>query len=355
MERMLPLLFLGLCMFLTVSLAQPGRKKCRALVLQGGGDKGSYQVGALSEMLSLIPDEIHYDVVSGVSAGALNAAGFSQFPPGQEAQAIAFLLDVWRTITSSNVYQEYRGGLINGLLYEPSLFDTSPLKDYLHEKFAQPIMRKISIGSVNADVGRFLRFNESLSREDFITSVLASAALPALFPYIKINEDVFVDGGVLLGLDVDGAVERCHEIVEKDSDIIVDILLCSGSSLPKVDQDGDKTIQMLGRFIEIHFYSSALDHLLHAFEDNPEVNFRYVIMPTKTLASEPVTLQFDHEEIESMIQQGSEDARNKILNGTFGVEKHQQFFEEEWRKLYGKPRKGINNKSKDLHKFLAKN
>lgn len=337
MKNSLLLLLCFLFLFVLQTSSQKP-KKCRALVLQGGGDKGSYQVGALAEMLELIPDEIHYDVVSGVSAGALNAGGFSQFPPGQEAQAIEFLLEIWRNITASNVYQEWRGGLISGLLYEPSLFDTSPLKDYLHQKFSKPIQRKISIGSVNADLGIFLRFNESLGREDFITAVLASAALPALFPYIKINGDVFVDGGVLLGLDVDGAVERCREIVEHDADIIVDVLLCSGASLPKVDQDGDKTLQMLGRFLEIHFYSNALDHLLHAYEDNPEVYFRYVIMPTKTLASEPVTIQFDHEQIESMIQQGRDDARDRILNGTVGI----NYLEEKWMKMYGKPRRKIH-------------
>ena len=324
-----------LLFFLAFSLTlSRGTKKCRALVLQGGGDKGAYQVGALSEMLRLIPDDIHYDVVSGVSAGALNAGGFSQFPPGEEAQAVEFLLDIWRNIHSDNVFTEWPGGIIDGLFYEPSLFDTSPLADFLDKKLSHPMARKLNIGAVDANTGRYVRFNESLKRDALLTVVRASAALPALFPYIEIDGGTYIDGGVLLGLDVDGAIERCREIVNNDADIIVDILLCSGDILPKIDQNEDKTLQMLGRFIHITLYSTALNHLLHALEDNPDIFFRYVIMPSKSLASEPLPLQFDPVEIEDMIQTGIEDARDKILNKTFGMKD----IEEKWRLLYNKPK-----------------
>lgn len=310
-------------------------RKCRALVLQGGGDKGSYQVGALSEMVRLIPEEIHYDVVSGVSAGALNAGGFSQFLPGQEAEAVDFLMDLWKNINSSDVYQEWAGGLIDGIFYEPSLFDSNPLYNLLEEKLSKPVVRKLSLGSVDADRGQFVRFNESLNRKDLLLAAMASAALPALFPYISLNNTNYVDGGVLLGVDVDGAVQRCREIVSNDSDIIVDVLMCSGDSLPKVKQDGDKTLQMLGRFLQIHFYSSALDHLLHAFEDNPDIFFRYVIMPTKSLASEPLPLQFNQEEIQEMINQGIQDANQKITNKIYGLDD----IEERWGRVFNKVRK----------------
>ena len=337
---MLFIFILVLCLSSIVS----SQKKCRALVLQGGGDKGSYQVGALSEMLRLIPDEIHYDVISGVSAGAINAGGLAQFPIGQEAEGINYLLDLWRTINSSNVYQEWPDGILESILYDPSLFDTTPLANFLDEKLKKPIVRKLIIGAVDSNLGRYVRYNESMSREDLLVAIKASAALPALFPYVNINGEQFIDGGVLLGLDVDGAVERCREMVEHDSDIIVDILLCSGDSIRKSSQKGDKTLEMLGRFIQIHFYSTALDHLLHAFEDNPDIFFRYVIMPTKTLASDPLPLQFNSEQIEEMIQTGVQDARDKILNGTFGMSD----IEGKWRDAYSKPSKrGSKNIKKD--------
>jgi NTE family protein len=63
--------------------------KCRALALRGGGSKGAYEVGALKGMLKMMnPGEYRYDVVVGVSVGAINAAMIALHAPGQERQAV---------------------------------------------------------------------------------------------------------------------------------------------------------------------------------------------------------------------------------------------------------------------------
>jgi NTE family protein len=57
--------------------------KCRALSLMGGGAKGAYEVGVLQGLLKVMdPFEMRYDVVTGVSIGALNGAFFSLYKPG---------------------------------------------------------------------------------------------------------------------------------------------------------------------------------------------------------------------------------------------------------------------------------
>ena len=53
----------------------------RVLVLSGGGDKGSYQVGALRKWLA--EDSIEYDVFCGISVGSINSAFLAQFPAGE--------------------------------------------------------------------------------------------------------------------------------------------------------------------------------------------------------------------------------------------------------------------------------
>lgn len=59
--------------------------KCRALVLRGGGTKGGYEVGVLKAFLEKLPaGEMNYDVINGISIGALNGGTFSLFPPGEE-------------------------------------------------------------------------------------------------------------------------------------------------------------------------------------------------------------------------------------------------------------------------------
>lgn len=58
---------------------------CRALALSGGGNKGSYEAGAIHGLVNgLEPKDVEYDVVTGVSVGAINAAGVSLWPIGQE-------------------------------------------------------------------------------------------------------------------------------------------------------------------------------------------------------------------------------------------------------------------------------
>lgn len=67
-------------------------KKCRALVLEGGGDKGAYQAGVIRGMYERLGQEgATYDVVSGVSIGAINGLAYSLHKPGHEDEATQWL------------------------------------------------------------------------------------------------------------------------------------------------------------------------------------------------------------------------------------------------------------------------
>lgn len=294
-------------------------EKCRALVLEGGGDKGAYQAGALSELFALIPSEIQYDVISGVSVGALNAAALAQFAKGDEGNMTSFLLDIWTNIQSSDVFQDWPGGIIDGIIFRPSIYDTSPLTTFLEQHFTRDLQRKVSIGTCNANNGTFVRFHEDLSRADLITAVKCSSAIPAIFPYVEFQGETYIDGGSVLNLDVDGAVERCREMTDSDADIIVDVILCTGAHLNDVVQEGDKTLQMLSRYLSINSYLSALDDLLHAYDDNPDIDFRYVIMPSSPLPSGEIPLDFDPAEIQTMIALGRNDTQTVVSKGSVNM------------------------------------
>ena len=55
------------------------------MVMSGGGNKGSYEAGVIWGLVNTLDsEEVKYDVVSGVSAGAMNAAGMSIFGIGNE-------------------------------------------------------------------------------------------------------------------------------------------------------------------------------------------------------------------------------------------------------------------------------
>lgn len=54
-------------------------------MLKGGANRGSYEAGVIETLVnSLDPEDVKYDVISGISVGALNAAHVASFPRGQE-------------------------------------------------------------------------------------------------------------------------------------------------------------------------------------------------------------------------------------------------------------------------------
>ncbi len=59
------------------------------LALRGGGSKGAYEVGALRAITKhLKPIDYHYDVVAGVSIGAVNSVMIAQYPPDKLVEAL---------------------------------------------------------------------------------------------------------------------------------------------------------------------------------------------------------------------------------------------------------------------------
>ncbi len=136
--------------------------KCRALVLEGGGDKGAYEAGVIYQFVSqLDPAEVQYDFFSGISAGALNTGACVLFEKGQEKDMADFLINIWQNVKASDIYKEWPLGLAASVFFYPSLYDTSPLRKFLEGKLTT-IKRKFSIGTVNADTGAFVRFTGNL-------------------------------------------------------------------------------------------------------------------------------------------------------------------------------------------------
>ena len=91
---------------LSTGLVSAEEKKCRALALSGGGAFGSYEIGVMWGMYHNAEDkgEYAYDVMTGVSAGALNTLGISMFSPGDEENMLNFMSDYWAKIGGRDVY-----------------------------------------------------------------------------------------------------------------------------------------------------------------------------------------------------------------------------------------------------------
>ena len=91
--------------------------KCRALALRGGGTKGAYEVGALKAMVELMqPLEYAYDVVVGVSIGAINAGLLALWKRGHEKYGVKYLEDVWSNNAIADFWENWPYlGFVEGL------------------------------------------------------------------------------------------------------------------------------------------------------------------------------------------------------------------------------------------------
>lgn len=98
---------LSLCITMTSATETKAAKSCKALALSGGGSKGAFEAGALYGLVMNDEDKTNYayDVVTGVSAGAINTGAIAVFKPGDEVNLVQFLSDTWAGINDANVYK----------------------------------------------------------------------------------------------------------------------------------------------------------------------------------------------------------------------------------------------------------
>ena len=124
-----------------------------------------------------------------------------------------------------------------------------------------------------------------------------------------------MDGGVKYNLDVSSGVHKCEEKGFKEEDIIVDIILCSNSTLEVDDPDSLSPIGSYYRYAAIAQFDSSMGVVedIHFYMKN--VTIRYLIAPTRALPSSIIPLNFAPADIETMLRYGQEDAKSIIEKG----------------------------------------
>lgn len=179
------------------------RKPRTAFVLSGGGNLGSIQVGMLR---ALTERGIMADVVLGCSVGALNGAGYA-LDPGPEG--VRRLEEHWRRSTSADLMPSSRIPSAVQLLRKGfSLHSNEGLRSSLesllgpHRRFDELTLPFQCVAAeVDSAVEKW--FDDG----DVIEAILASAALPAVYPPVVIDGVRYVDGGVIDNVPIARAVE----------------------------------------------------------------------------------------------------------------------------------------------------
>jgi len=131
--------------------------------------------------------------------------------------------------------------MIHGLLWKTGIVNTEPFANYALKYFNDnggKIHRKVTVASADANSGNFHLWNET--EPLFSKAALSSSSIQFIFPPQKWDDGtVAMDGGVIWGINIATAIHRCMEIVDDESQIIVDILMCSPSdNLEKWEQTG---------------------------------------------------------------------------------------------------------------------
>jgi len=161
-----------------------------AFVLSGGGSLGAVEVGMLR---ALEERGIRPDVIVGTSVGALNGAWLA----GHPHTPVAELAEVWKGLHRADVFPgDARRAVLAFAGRRRSFFDIGPLRELIaeHLTFTDLAAAPIPLHVVAIEV---LTGKEVLmSSGPAVDSVLASAALPAIFDPVTIDGVAYMDGGV---------------------------------------------------------------------------------------------------------------------------------------------------------------
>jgi NTE family protein len=218
-----------------------------AMVLGGGGARGAYQVGLLRAIARRYP-HLNVPILVGVSAGAVNTIHLASHR-GSFAQSMEDLVRQWLSLTPDQVYRVDASSLIANVLRSgfrlvtggrgrpeslPGMVDTAPLRDFLERGLERApdgtfpgIDWNLERGSLSAVAlsatsyttsqsitwvqGREIALWERPQRKSVnekltIDHVMASTALPLLFPAVKVGAEWYGDGGIRLAAPLSPAI-----------------------------------------------------------------------------------------------------------------------------------------------------
>ncbi len=218
-----------------------------AVMLTGGGARAAYQVGLLKGIARHFP-HLRFEIIVGVSAGAINAAYLAAFR-GTLAEKADRLASTWCELDCDSIYQfdwkimlPFRTALasvspkkLHWARSQPhGIVDTTPLKQLLcrvlkvppgqaipgiAENIKSGDLRALALMTLDYNTGQTVRWvqgryydiyegpNRRVALTQFtIEHILASAALPFVFPAVRIGDEWYGDGGIRLAAPLSPAV-----------------------------------------------------------------------------------------------------------------------------------------------------
>ncbi len=186
----------------------------KALILSGGGARGAYQVGVWQRLQEL---GWQPDLICGTSIGSVNGTLIGM---GWDADRLRtfweslqrrqlFRVSLWRRI------KYLLGKLIGRHPRWPALMDNGPMRRLLEQSVDEQRLRasptEVIVTATNvlkADVEYFSGDRLNLDH------IMASCAIPGVFPWQKIDGELYWDGGIMVNTPVFPALQKgAREII----------------------------------------------------------------------------------------------------------------------------------------------
>jgi NTE family protein len=173
-----------------------------AFVLSGGGNLGALQIGM---MRALLEHDVRPDLIVGCSVGAINGAGLAEDPTLAGALRLERL---WRALDGKELMPA--GWLPNTVAIArrgEAIHDNLGLRRHLEQSLTARTFEELAVPfqCVATDV---VGVREVWFRSGpLIEPILASAALPAVYPAVEIDGVRYLDGGIVDDVPMSRAVE----------------------------------------------------------------------------------------------------------------------------------------------------
>jgi len=289
-----------------------------ALVLSGGGAKGAFQCGA--EKYAREVKGYHWDLIAGVSVGALNGAMLAM-------KKYERLFEIWNTISNDQVYT---GGFnvistIKILFGAKSFYGNEPLKIMLHQELEpDKIQVDLRVGAVSLLSGEYVEFRGD--DPNLAEAILSSTVMPIIWTPVDVSEQQrsMVDGGVR-------NISPIGDVLDAEPDEVV-IINCSPQAADPLPEPPENIVKIGLRTLDImlnelftsdvrefvrinHLVQQAEKHgvtLHHPASGRPLKYYDYkLIEPLHPLGD---TLDFSQPVVQKSLRAGMERAR-QVLEG----------------------------------------
>jgi NTE family protein len=172
-----------------------------AFVLAGGGSRGAVQVGMLAE---LVERGIRADRVFGASVGAINGGAYAGSP---NKEGIERMTEIWRDVKGTDIFpRSALDGPWAFLQKRASVHSNSGLRAIIEAgidfEYLQDATVPFEVVTTSLTDGR----ERWITHGKAVEAILASSAIPSIFPPVIIDGDVLVDGGVVNNVPISRAI-----------------------------------------------------------------------------------------------------------------------------------------------------